>query len=419
MKEKMTPRLFMILTFLLACTTIWGQNELKERTITVTIEGTKADGKKVTRSIEKSGEEAENFDIEEYVKENTEGLVDSDVKINDSNNANRKGRMHPIHGKNYSNWSGKGNSQGFLGVTPYYNENENVSDSEGVSVKISSESAASKAGLKSGDVILSLKQTPVNTFQDISAVMKMTKPNDPIEVIYLRDGVRKTTTATLGEFKQQRNWQTHTEIKTKEKEACLGVFITNYGVSLQKGALISDFTPESAAREAAMQKGDVITAVNGMTTGTFDDVWNEVARRKPKESVYVTFLRDDKQMKIRATLKACDPRGSDESVVKVAKNTDSQEKIDLNAASKTLNLNALSVSPNPVQDMVNIAFQAEAVPTALTFVDLTGRVLFRQKLESFDGNYNQMFDLSDWAKGVVVLLITQGDKVFTEKIVVN
>ena len=69
--------------------------------------------------------------------------------------------------------------------------------------------------------------------------------------------------------------------------------------------------------------------------------------------------------------------------------------------------------------MVNIQFQAEAVPTTVAFYDVSGRVLFQQNLNDFSGDYNQRFDVSTYAKGVIVVRILQGEKVFAKQLVVN
>jgi Secretion system C-terminal sorting domain len=94
--------------------------------------------------------------------------------------------------------------------------------------------------------------------------------------------------------------------------------------------------------------------------------------------------------------------------------------INVNAnASKELKLEVFSASPNPTQDMVNISFRGEAVPTSVSLYDLTGKVLFQQTLNDFNGEYNQRFDLNAYAKGIVVVQVLQGEKVFAKQIVVN
>ncbi|WP_241480231.1 S1C family serine protease [Nocardiopsis halotolerans] len=57
---------------------------------------------------------------------------------------------------------------------------------------------ADEAGLRPGDVIVSLGGRPVNSGQELLAMLRSRTPGDEIEVGYERDGQRETTTVTLG-----------------------------------------------------------------------------------------------------------------------------------------------------------------------------------------------------------------------------
>lgn len=57
---------------------------------------------------------------------------------------------------------------------------------------------ADAAGLEPGDVILSLDGRPVNSGQELLAMLRSRSPGDEVEVEYDRDGRRETATVTLG-----------------------------------------------------------------------------------------------------------------------------------------------------------------------------------------------------------------------------
>ncbi|PYN56540.1 MAG: hypothetical protein DMD92_15595 [Candidatus Rokuibacteriota bacterium] len=59
-------------------------------------------------------------------------------------------------------------------------------------------SAAARAGLGEGDVIVRLGGTVVDGFDDLRAVLRSKQPGDAVRVVYLRDGLAHTTSATLG-----------------------------------------------------------------------------------------------------------------------------------------------------------------------------------------------------------------------------
>jgi hypothetical protein len=60
------------------------------------------------------------------------------------------------------------------------------------------QSAAERAGLAEGDVIVRFAGRPVDGFEDLRGALADRKPGETVEVVYLRDGEDRTVTATLG-----------------------------------------------------------------------------------------------------------------------------------------------------------------------------------------------------------------------------
>jgi hypothetical protein len=69
--------------------------------------------------------------------------------------------------------------------------------------------------------------------------------------------------------------------------------------------------------------------------------------------------------------------------------------------------------------MLRLRFEAEAQPTEVLITDLGGKEVFRANIERFNGYYDREIDLSRAAKGTLLLVVRQQDKVFTEKIVLQ
>ena len=86
---------------------------------------------------------------------------------------------------------------------------------------------------------------------------------------------------------------------------------------------------------------------------------------------------------------------------------------------RNLQLEGFRAYPNPSQGQVTVEFHSEPLPTVVSLLDMTGRQLFREELNAFSGDYFQQFDLSEYAKGTIVIHILQNGKVFTEQIIVN
>jgi putative serine protease PepD len=58
-------------------------------------------------------------------------------------------------------------------------------------------SAAERAGLRDGDVIVRFDDAPMSSLEDLRSVLRTKRPGDTVEVVYLRDGRETTTSATL------------------------------------------------------------------------------------------------------------------------------------------------------------------------------------------------------------------------------
>ncbi len=101
------------------------------------------------------------------------------------------------------------------------------------------------------------------------------------------------------------------------------------------------------------------------------------------------------------------------------KGDDHQATNSTQPAITNLQLIDFSANPNPTDGDLNIHFEAEAKPLTLTILDVTGKQVFRQELRDFDGLYQQQLDLRRAAKGVIFITIQQGDKVFTEQVILQ
>src|SRR5687768_15636488 len=76
---------------------------------------------------------------------------------------------------------------------------------KGVEVQsVTKESAAEKAGLKKGDIILAIDDKKIETPDDLTDAIQDHKPGDKVGITYLRDKEKKKATAELGKWKGSR-----------------------------------------------------------------------------------------------------------------------------------------------------------------------------------------------------------------------
>ncbi|MBO1272423.1 DegQ family serine endoprotease [Shewanella sp. 4t3-1-2LB] len=119
--------------------------------------------------------------------------------------------------------------------------------------EVVADSPAAKAGIKAGDVIVSLDGRPVKTFQELRAKIGTMGAGTKVELGIIRDGDQKTVKVTLGDAGEM-------------KEASAGdVHPMLAGATLEnsdKGVAITAIAQGSPAAMSGLQKDDLIIGVN-------------------------------------------------------------------------------------------------------------------------------------------------------------
>lgn len=119
------------------------------------------------------------------------------------------------------------------------------------------DSAADDAGLKAGDIIVSINGKRIDTFSELRAKVATLGAGKEIELGVVRDGKNKTFDVTLGE---STNSKTKAE---KLHEGLTGAELTNTtGNDSATGVKVSSVAQGSPAEAYQLQKDDIIIGVN-------------------------------------------------------------------------------------------------------------------------------------------------------------
>ena len=105
------------------------------------------------------------------------------------------------------------------------------------------------------------------------------------------------------------------DVKTQvdlEKEE--GKEATDYGT--MEGIYVAEVVDNSAAQEAGIEKGDVITEVDGQKVQKFGDLSGIIAQKRPGDKVSITYLHNKKKQTKQVTLR------NEQGNTKVVKNAD-------------------------------------------------------------------------------------------------
>jgi serine protease Do len=196
---------------------------------------------------------------------------------------------------------------GYLGismndVTPENAHFFNLKDAAGAIVaQVSPSSPASKAGLKSGDVIRELNGQKITDSSALQMAVSEDTPGMQIKLGILRDGNPMTLDVTVGQFSGKTNVVAANDDQGgaeggPAKTGKLGLAVANLdGDARQqlripeevKGAVVATVRPGSAAEDAGLQPGDVILEVNRHATPTADQFASQVRANAVGKDVLV------------------------------------------------------------------------------------------------------------------------------------
>lgn len=323
---------------------------------------------------------------------------------------------------------------GYLGVMSADNANSQT----GLLVEIVENGPAFEAGLRGEVLVFALDGQKIANWNDLETVMGKSKPGDRMVVDFEKDGKSQAQFVLLTKKRAVRSFHRCSDETPKkhyrvddgfpQKPACLGVFgKTGWAeTNTPDGTKVTDLVVKGPAEKSGIAIGDVIMSVDGVPVETFSKLYKTIAEYAPGDIVKIDFLRNDKRFSVEATLNACykttvDTRSKlDKVVVKWPEAIKPQLPENQTVAPQIkLTLESFTAFPNPVSEEVTIRFSGEKLPVEISLVTANGQVLFSEKMENFDGQYDQQFDLRALPKGLVVFSVKQNGKVFSEEILVQ
>jgi len=187
--------------------------------------------------------------------------------------------------------------RGYLGVsiqnvTPGLAEAFGLKENEGALVsEVMPGTPAEKAGLESGDVVVSLNGHGVEDSRQLKLAIGQLAPGTPVEMKILRDGKPRDVTVRLDELPENPMLASLGSSDMGADERLKGVVVTDIPSSERQrlelpdnlqGALVSEVDPASAAYEAGLRPGDVIREINRTPVKNAHDAV-EVANRQEEK----------------------------------------------------------------------------------------------------------------------------------------
>ena len=171
-------------------------------------------------------------------------------------------------------------SRGYLGVqiqplTKELAEGLGIAQDRGALVNSTQpDTPAAKAGLKSGDVIVSLNGDKITDARDLTRRIAGLKPGTSVEIGYLRDGRERTASLELG-LLPSRDVASNDRSREPERSSLrLGLQLapaSRVGAG-DEGVAVVNVDPDGPAAEKGIHEGDVILEIGGKSVSTPGDI---------------------------------------------------------------------------------------------------------------------------------------------------
>jgi len=170
-------------------------------------------------------------------------------------------------------------------------------------------SPAERAGLKMGDVILSINGQPINSGNDLVQIVSQSRIGSHVKVAFLRNGKKLTASVGVEDrskvVAQQQASQAPQNAPSEPEEAGgpLGVSVESLSLDQSsqmtkalhlakpQGVLVTQVVPEGFAAELSVQAGDVILSINHQPVYSLQDFQHIQSTLRSGQDVLLLIAR--------------------------------------------------------------------------------------------------------------------------------
>jgi len=187
-------------------------------------------------------------------------------------------------------------------ITPTLAEGLNLSRSFGVIVSdVNPGGLAEMAGVKTGDIVLSADDRPIDTLPGLTAAMYLHPLDEVMKLVVLRGGERQTLYVPAGEHRDQMDKLMDAVDPDQSLVARLGILAVDLNEQLRSlfsnlrspgGVVVIARAADLIGPETGLKTGDVIHGVNTTPIDSLDSLRAALQSLKPSAAVVLQVERE-------------------------------------------------------------------------------------------------------------------------------
>jgi len=157
-------------------------------------------------------------------------------------------------------------------------------------------SPAAKAGVKAGDVIVSVDGQTMKDSREVAQKVGAMSPGSSVKLGIVRNGGQETINVTLAQMPDQKQAQADQGQEDHAQSGRLGLTLApaNATGAGDRGVVVTAVDPNGPAAEHGIKSGDVITNVSGTAVSTPADVQKQLAElRKAGRHTVLMQVKSD------------------------------------------------------------------------------------------------------------------------------
>ncbi len=205
-------------------------------------------------------------------------------------------------------------TRGWLGVyiqrlTPEMAESLSVPGKKGVLVAdVTKDGPAEKAGIKSGDVIVSFDGRSVSDEHELPQIVAATKPGKKATVVVFRDGKEVNVPVTIAEMEGEK---APGRAGGTDLTKGLGLAVQDitpeiaqqFEIENRKGVIVTHVDDGSPADDAGFQDGDIVRAINRQPVKNAQEFGTLLKKLKGEKTVLFLVERGDARIFLAVKIK--------------------------------------------------------------------------------------------------------------------